>query len=106
MTSRGRPSATPPDGGPPKYLLSASTRSRHAQKGSNDVMGHFQSFTVLSLPSHESADSTLGLRQGKLPRAVEDCRSRTEEANRVIPSLRDWETILRIDAAPAELNGD
>jgi hypothetical protein len=30
--------------GPPKYLLSASTGSSHTQKGTNDVMGHKQSY--------------------------------------------------------------
>ncbi len=36
------------------------------------------------------ACSTLGLRQRKSPRTVEDFRSWAEQAHGVVPSLRDW----------------
>ena len=54
----------------------------------------------------QNSGSTLGLRQRKFPRTVEDFRSRAEQAHGVVPSLRDWQAIGDLAVAPPELDVD
>jgi len=54
----------------------------------------------------QNSGSTLGLRQRKFPRTVEDFRSRAEQAHGVVPSLRDWQAIGNPAVAPPELDVD
>jgi hypothetical protein len=50
--------------------------------------------------------STLGLRQGECPCAIEDFRARAEETHRVIPTRRDRNAIGHFAIASAELDCD
>lgn len=57
------------------------------------------------LPPWKSG-SALRLRQRKLPRPVEDFRSRAEQAHGVVPTLRDWQAIVNPTVAAPELDVD
>lgn len=52
------------------------------------------------------AGSSLWLRLGKIPRAIEDFGPRAKHSHRVVPARRDRDAVGDFAVAPAELDAD